>query len=76
MYHLRPLESEETKEYILHRLTTAGWAHDPEFTKEAFEEIFRHTQGVPRIINTLCDRLLLYGYLEELHMLDLDSFAW
>jgi putative secretion ATPase (PEP-CTERM system associated) len=73
MYHLRPLESEETKEYILHRLTTAGWAHDPEFTKEAFEEIYRHTQGVPRIINTLCDRLLLYGYLEELHMLDLDS---
>ena len=73
MYHLRPLESEETKEYILHRLTTAGWAHDPEFTNEAFEEIYRHTQGVPRIINTLCDRLLLYGYLEELHMLDLDS---
>ncbi|WP_434112370.1 XrtA/PEP-CTERM system-associated ATPase [Methylocaldum sp. GT1TLB] len=73
MYHLRPLELEETKEYILHRLTTADWAHDPEFTKEAFEEIYRHTQGVPRIINTLCDRLLLYGYLEELHMLDLDA---
>jgi len=73
MYHLRPLESEETKEYILHRLTTAGWAHDPEFTKEAFEEIYRHTQGVPRIINTLCDRFLLYGYLEELHVLDLEA---
>ncbi|MGX2039740.1 XrtA/PEP-CTERM system-associated ATPase [Methylocaldum sp. MU1018] len=73
MYHLRPLESEETKEYILHRLATAGWAHDPEFTKETFEEIYRHTQGVPRIINTLCDRLLLYGYLEELHVLDLEA---
>ncbi|BBA32402.1 ATPase [Methylocaldum marinum] len=73
MYHLRPLEKEETKEYILHRLTTAGWAQDPEFTNEAFEEIYRHAQGVPRLINTLCDRLLLYGYLEELHMLDLDA---
>jgi len=73
MYHLRPLESEETKEYIVHRLTTAGWAHDPEFTKEAFEEVYRHTAGVPRIINTLCDRLLLYGYLEELHVLDLEA---
>jgi len=70
MYHLRPLEREETREYILHRLMTAGWAHDPEFTDEAFEEIHRHTQGIPRIINTLCDRLLLYGYLEELHALN------
>lgn len=72
-YHLRPLEREETREYILHRLATAGWSHDPELTEAAFEEIHRYTGGIPRVINTLCDRLLLYGYLEELHGLDLDA---
>lgn len=72
-YHLRPLEHEETREYILHRLTTAGWNQDPQFTDPAFEEIHSYSGGIPRIINTLCDRLLLYGYLEELHDMDLDS---
>jgi general secretion pathway protein A len=72
-YHLRPLEGEETREYILHRLATAGWNHDPEFTEAAFDEIHRYTGGIPRVINTLCDRLMLYGYLEELHGLDLDA---
>lgn len=72
-YHLRPLEQEETREYILHRLTTAGWNRDPEFTDAAFEEIYTYSGGIPRLINTLCDRLLLYGYLEELHDLDVES---
>jgi putative secretion ATPase (PEP-CTERM system associated) len=72
-YHLRPLEKEETREYILHRLCTAGWNHDPQFTDETFDEIHRYSGGIPRLINTLCDRLLLYGYLEELHELDLPA---
>lgn len=72
-YHLRPLEQEETRDYILHRLATAGWTRDPEFTDAAFEEIHSYSGGIPRLINTLCDRLLLYGYLEELHDLDVDS---
>lgn len=72
-YHLRPLEKEETREYIVHRLATAGWNHDPELSEAAFDEIYRYTGGIPRVVNTLCDRLLLYGYLEELHGLDLDA---
>jgi general secretion pathway protein A len=72
-YHLRALELEETRDYILHRLTTAGWRNDPRFTNEAFDEVFRFTEGTPRIINTLCDRLLLYGFLEELHDIDLKA---
>jgi general secretion pathway protein A len=71
-YHLRPLESEETKEYILHRLVTAGWKRDPEFSEDAFRDIYRYSQGIPRVINTLCDRLLLYGFLEELHEFDVE----
>lgn len=72
-YHLRPLEEEETRNYILHRLTMAGWNQDPQFSDFAFAEIFKYTGGIPRIVNTLCDRLLLYGFLEELHEFDLDA---
>lgn len=69
-YHLRPLDREETRDYILHRLTTAGWSNDPVFHDETFDQIFNFTGGTPRIINSVCDRLMLYGYLEELHQFD------
>jgi hypothetical protein len=69
-YHLKPLDLPETHEYITHRLTTAGWKGDPEFAPGIFEGVFQFTEGVPRRINTLCDRLLLYGYLEGLHAID------
>ncbi len=69
-YHLRPLTVSETKDYILHRLKLAGWRRDPMFSEGAFVKIHEFTEGVPRIINTLCDRLLLFAYLEELHEVD------
>lgn len=69
-YHLEPLGAEETREYIEHRLKLVGWVGNPEFTSAAHEAIFSYTMGVPRKINTFCDRLMLYGYLEELHKLD------
>ena len=69
-YNLRALDCDETQAYILHRLKTAGWNHGPEFKDEAFAAIYQFTKGVPRIINSLCDRLLLYGFLEELHIID------
>jgi general secretion pathway protein A len=72
-YHLRPLQEEETREYIVHRLVTAGWDLDPGFTAETFQEIHRFSGGTPRIINSLCDRLLLYGFLEELHAFDVQA---
>lgn len=72
-YHLRPLELDETRDYIQHRLTTAGWNHNPRFSDQAFEEIHSYARGIPRLINTLCDRLMLYGYLEELHELTMEA---
>nr|BAL54415.1 ATPase [uncultured Gammaproteobacteria bacterium] len=69
-YHLRPLTAEETRDYILHRLRQAGWQEDPKFQDEVFGRIHEATSGVPRVINTLCDRLLLFAYLEELHEID------
>ncbi|AEF99753.1 XrtA/PEP-CTERM system-associated ATPase [Methylomonas methanica] len=69
-FHLDPLDEEETKEYILFRLQTAGWQGKPEFDPNVFSDIHDFSAGTPRRINSLCDRLLLFGYLEELSVLD------
>ncbi len=66
-YHLGPMDLSETRSYIEHRLSTAGWCGDPSFDEDAFAAIYNHTGGIPRRINTLCDRLLLMGCLEQLH---------
>ncbi|OAI20057.1 ATPase [Methylomonas koyamae] len=69
-FQLDPLDLEETKEYILFRLQTAGWGGTPEFGPGVFDVIHEFTGGIPRRINSLCDRLLLFGYLEELALLN------
>ncbi len=69
-YHLEPLGAEETQAYIEHRLQLVGWDNNPEISTAAHQAIFEATGGVPRRINTFCDRLLLFGYLEELTALD------
>ena len=72
-YHLRPLDSGETRGYIEHRLGLAGWKGDPRLPDNVFDRIHEFTEGVPRRINTLMDRLLLYGYLEEIHEISRDA---
>src|SRR5574340_1585340 len=64
-YHLGPLDADETRGYIEHRLRTVGWHGTPGFDDEAFAELHRFTGGIPRRLNTTCDRLLLFGFLEE-----------
>ncbi len=64
-FHLGPLNEDETHAYIEFRLRAAGWAGNPSFEPEVFPLVFRHTGGIPRRINRLCSRLLLYGALEE-----------
>jgi putative secretion ATPase (PEP-CTERM system associated) len=66
-YHLGPLSAEETREYVLYRLNAVGWHDDPSFTDGAFAAIHRYTGGIPRRVNRLCSRVLLYGALEEAH---------
>jgi general secretion pathway protein A len=69
-YHLGPMDADETRTYIEHRLHTVGWTNDPQLQDDAFAAIHEYTGGIPRKINTLCDRLFLMGYLEELHVFD------
>jgi Cdc6-like AAA superfamily ATPase len=66
-YHLGPMDAQETRAYIEHRLHTVGWQGDPSFSDDAHEAIFAYTGGIPRKTNTLMDRVLLMGYLEEMH---------
>lgn len=70
--HLEPMDVAETRAYIQHRLKMVGSNNDPAISDEAYYLIHLHTGGVPRRINTLCSRLLLFGYLENLHHFDDD----
>lgn len=66
-YHLGPMDAQETRAYIEHRLQTVGWKGDPAFSAEAHAAIYAYSGGIPRKTNTLCDRIMLMGFLEELH---------
>ncbi|MBK6413600.1 XrtA/PEP-CTERM system-associated ATPase [Sphingopyxis sp.] len=65
-HHLDPMEPEEVEPYILHRLGKVGWTGNPSFSPDAFEEIFDYCEGVPRKLNVLVSRLLLYGAVEQM----------
>ncbi|MCS6787264.1 MAG: ATPase, partial [Thiobacillaceae bacterium] len=69
-YHLGPMDRDETRGYIQHRLKTVGWQGNPAFSEDAFDAIHAFCGGVPRRINMLCDRLLLFGFLEERNQFD------
>lgn len=61
--HIGPLDEDETKAYMEHRLKCAGSTGKPTFEADAFPSIFKASQGIPRRINSLCDRLLLLGFM-------------
>jgi general secretion pathway protein A len=73
-YHILPLERNELRDYISHRLKVA---HDPAledcpiaFTEKAIDAIYAHSKGTPRLINILCDRALLAGFNAETRIID------
>ena len=61
--HIGPMDRDETQGYIEHRLKCAGSKGAPKFEAGAFEAIHKASGGIPRRINSLCDRLLLFGFL-------------
>lgn len=66
-YHLGPLNASECGDYLIHRLKQAGWNGDPAFDDSAIAALHRRTGGIPRRINTLGNRLMMLGFLDELH---------
>lgn len=68
-YHLEPLTREETDQYIEHRLQVAG-ALGEVFDAGAKRAVFKLSQGVPRLINVICDRALLGAYSQGLRIVN------
>lgn len=64
-YHLRSLDRFETSQYIRHRLELAGANGRPGFTRPALWRVFRYSNGVPRLINAVCDKALLAGFVRQ-----------
>lgn len=63
-YHLGSLSIEETARYVQHRLLVAGANGRPTFSRWALRRVHRYARGVPRLINAVCDKALLCGYVE------------
>lgn len=61
--HIGPMDQDETRAYVEHRLKCAGYEGRPLFDDKAYIALFQASSGVPRRINSLCDRLLLSGFL-------------
>jgi len=70
-YHLNPLNIDNTRAYIAIRLEKAGQANNM-FTPAAVDEIYNHSEGVPRIINNICDLALLVGFSMKTGKIDVD----
>ncbi len=73
--HIGPLDRDETQRYIEHRLKKAGSKGKPSFDAAAFDAIHKASGGIPRRINSVCDRLLLLGFLANKTALDADDVA-
>lgn len=69
-YHISPLDKDEIVKYIKHRLSVAGSTNSVKFSKNAFEEIYRYSQGIPRLINILCDKAMLAAFVKETKTID------
>ena len=68
-YHLEPLSRAETSQYIAHRLSVAGCLHKV-FTDAALRKVFKLTGGIPRLVNSLCDRALLGAFATSCERVD------
>ncbi len=68
-YHLEPLQKDDTRAYVSHRLRVAG-AQSEIFTKRAIDSLYKHSRGIPRLINVIADRALLAGYTKDERRVD------
>ncbi len=73
-FHLGNMNSNETQQYILHRLKVAGVSRYGNKTikihPKAFQEIYRHSNGTPRLVNAISDKILLAGYVYGRNKID------
>ncbi|WP_375395133.1 AAA family ATPase [uncultured Sphingomonas sp.] len=70
IHHLDPMEENEVADYIAHRLAVVGWSGRPDFTTDAFGAFYRGSAGVPRRLNLLAGRVMLFAAIEGLDLID------
>ncbi len=66
---LQPLTEEETKKYVEYRLRVVGWKNDPAISESVYSSIYQFSEGLPRHINLICNRLLLHCFVEQSHQI-------
>jgi len=66
MHHLAPMDANELEPYLLHRLSCVGWRGKPRFTNDALTAMHRWSGGIPRRVNQLAGRVLLFGSIEQI----------
>lgn len=64
--HISPLSRQETENYILHRLERAGNRNAVIFSSEALDVVYRYSKGIPRLVNIICDFILLSAFAEQI----------
>ena len=69
-YHINGLNKDEVRNYIRYRLEVGEAENLDIFQEDAIELIYQHSLGIPRIINVICDTALVYGYADELKIID------
>src|SRR5208282_3226472 len=69
-YHLNPLKWGEVGQYVQHRLQVSGANGAPYFTRAALWRIYLYSKGIPRLINAICDKCLLAGFVAQRDKID------
>jgi general secretion pathway protein A len=69
-FHLSPLSREEVGQYVQHRLHVSGGNGTPSFTRMAIWRVYRYSKGIPRLVNALCDKSLLAGFVQQRLQID------
>jgi general secretion pathway protein A len=64
-YHLRPLTFQQVAQYVHHRLTVSGSKASALFTHPAIWRVYCYSKGIPRLVNAVCDKCLLAGYVQK-----------
>lgn len=69
-YHLHPLSRQEVTQYVQHRLHVSGANGTPYFTRPALWRVYNYSKGIPRLVNAICDKSLLAGYVQQSRKID------
>lgn len=69
-YHLTPLKRNEVAQYVQHRLSVSGAKGAPYFTSGAIWRVYVYSKGIPRLVNAVCDKCLLAGFVQQRETID------